>query len=732
MELGFKSIKQKLRISFLTLIFLSASGGLLSYLLLSRVTDYQETRSQTYSLLVGLSNARKAEKDFILYDRKNVGFLETGNSQNISTFHDNLATINSILGEIRNDAIIKELNLEYEVKSIGKSIKSYQDNFAELVRAYHKRGFKDHGLEGSMREYVHNLQQCYSAEEKVYAFSLRRHEKDFIVRKDEKYVDRLFATAEEFKGFVLAKSLPHMTDDYVYQTVNAIDAYKNQFHKIIKLEREIGVDGDSGIRGRLKAKAGEVEPKIDFVFNTITAKSEQLKYNATLVLIGSFILIFIFGLVFSLILSSAISKPIILLDRVTQKVMEGDEDTQIEKQLDNIRLKDEIGSLASNFRKMIYNMKQNLALITEKNDKLELAAEEDEKRSWSIEGLAKFADIMKNHTDNLEKLSFEIISNLVKYTNSNQGGIFVVQHDDEGEEDDYLELKGCYAYNREKRRKIKLEYGEGLVGTAWRESDTIYLTDVPEDYIDITSGLGSANPNCILIVPIKSEFTVEGVLELAAFEPYQEHQIEFIQKLADRLAITITSVKMQERTTALLEDAKQMTEELRANEEEMRQNMEELQATQEEMNRGGVELNEKLDKFETRSHLLSKVVTHLFDGILLTNTDFEILHIDDYTAKKLGYLSEDLVKDSINYILKEGAGALEAIISEDPNYVINNRTAEFDSIFIDRYGEEISTRISIVNVGRKQDKHYAILIHKSQNTMQYETNSKLSKFTFVH
>ncbi len=218
--------------------------------------------------------------------------------------------------------------------------------------------------------------------------------------------------------------------------------------------------------------------------------------------------------------------------------------------------------------------------LTTMSTNLQEVAKADEKRNWATVGLAKFADILRSRDEKLESLTDTINSNLIKYLNANQGSIFVVN--DEGNES-FLELTASYAWDRKKHKKKEILLGEGLAGRCWQEAETIYLTDIPEDYITITSGLGEANPRSILLVPMKIEEKVFGIIEIASFNEIGKYQIEFVEKLAESIASTISNTKTNLQTAYLLEESKEMTEELRAQEEEMRQNMEEMQATQEEM-----------------------------------------------------------------------------------------------------------------------------------------------------
>jgi PAS domain-containing protein len=251
--------------------------------------------------------------------------------------------------------------------------------------------------------------------------------------------------------------------------------------------------------------------------------------------------------------------------------------------------------------------------------------ENEERRSWVNHGMAEFSDILRNNSHDLEALSYQVISNLVKYLNANQGGLFIVNNDDENQP--YLELAASYAYERRKYLQKRIEPGEGLVGACYQEGQTIYMNDVPDGYIHITSGIGMANPKVLAIVPLKMNDTIYGIFEIASFQNIEPYQIDFLEKIGITTASTISTVKINQHTAKLLEQSQLQAQMLSEQEEEMRQNMEEMQATQEEMVR-------KNNESEYAEKQLNKALVEMQEvQDALKNEKFEIQSIMDAVDK---------------------------------------------------------------------------------------------------
>jgi PAS domain S-box-containing protein len=345
-------------------------------------------------------------------------------------------------------------------------------------------------------------------------------------------------------------------------------------------------------------------------------------------------------------------------------------------------------------------------------DKLQQNAEEDRRRNWSTTGLAQIGEILRATNTSTTELYDNIIRFIVKYTKSNQGGLFILNDDDENKQ--FLELLGCYAFERKKFLTKKVDVGSGLVGQCYLEGQSIYLLEVPAEYVNITSGLGGTNPNAVLLVPLKVNEKVYGVLELASFRKYQDYEIELVEKLAETIAATISSVKVNETTRMLLERTQQQAEEMKSQEEEIRQNMEELEATQEEMRRKQTILEKELEQSQAQAQALKgqekklkesqdtlqAIVDNIPRAIFWKDKDLRFIGCNRIFASIAGLSvpSEIIGKTDFDMVWSAQADAYR----KDDLEVMRSRKAKLDieEVNVNSVGEEswvLTSKVPIVN-----------------------------------
>ncbi|MFW5761255.1 MAG: GAF domain-containing protein, partial [Cyclobacteriaceae bacterium] len=194
------------------------------------------------------------------------------------------------------------------------------------------------------------------------------------------------------------------------------------------------------------------------------------------------------------------------------------------------------GDLNSDFRPGSDKDVLGKALL-QMRDKLKAIADEDQKNNWSSRGITLFADMVRKHFDTMEDFSAIAISQLVKYIDAKLGMLYI--KNDEDAEHMVLELTGCYTYDRNKFLENTIEPGIGYTGQVFLEKETVYITDLPEDYVKIGSSLGETPPRSLLVVPMIANDAIEGVLEIASLKKYEQYQIAFVEKVAEIFATHI-------------------------------------------------------------------------------------------------------------------------------------------------------------------------------------------------
>ena len=188
---------------------------------------------------------------------------------------------------------------------------------------------------------------------------------------------------------------------------------------------------------------------------------------------------------------------------------------------------------------------------------------------WTTNGLNKFAEILRQDTSHFEEFGANVISNLVKYVDVNQGALFFLDETEDGQEK-YLEQIAAYAYGQSRKIKNRMPLGENLLGASVREKYTIYRTEIPQDYTFITSGLGGAPPKSLLIVPLKLNNEVFGAIELASFYEISKVKIDFVEEIAESISYTLSITKNTIKTNKMAREWERQSEAYIANEQHLR------------------------------------------------------------------------------------------------------------------------------------------------------------------
>ena len=568
---------------------------------------------------------RKYEKDFLLKETSNTEFYKTENSVLLDSLYSTLKEVESEILFLKEDGVISNLGLFQNVTLIENAFEDYRHNFDLLKTQIIQKGFKDYGLVGQMRAQIHSVEGIVEEQNNLQysklMLTLRRHEKDYLLRKDIKYRDRFDKVVDEF-----TTELDVSRSQDASTIAEYLRNYQDIFHRVIEKDVIIGLKEDRGLMNSLNESIVRIEKNLAIVYASIYENSKRKISKATLML---FLLIGFFSvtiLVFIYRDSKYIVNSINSLRQYINHLGKGELPEKIE-----VVNTDEISDMKGSINELTKNLKQtrdfvievgngnfkeeinvfngegelgsNLILMRKKLLQVQSEREqqqiESERRIWNNEGIGLFADILRSNNSNIEDLSFEIIKNLVQYLNANQGGVFIRNEEDKS--DVYFNLTAAYAYDRKKFLEKRVSLGEGMLGTCAIEAKTIYMTEIPNHYIEITSGLGSANPKSLLIVPLKREEEVLGMIEIASFNKLEKYEIEFVEKIAENVASQLYFVQMNIKTNTLLEETKRQAEEMLTQEEEMRQNMEELTVTQERLANREEELLREIEELKIKN-----------------------------------------------------------------------------------------------------------------------------------
>lgn len=214
-------------------------------------------------------------------------------------------------------------------------------------------------------------------------------------------------------------------------------------------------------------------------------------------------------------------------------------------------------------------------------------------KNWLNSNLKEFGITANKSKEDITTLTRATLIFFNKSIGAQIGTILLLNDTDP--DDIFLEnVMAAEIQGNEIRRRIKP--GEGLVGACFNQGESKLLKVIPPDYIKISSGLGSAPPKNLLLVPIKLEDKVLGVVELSSFTEFLPHYIELVENVIESLASTLFIMKTNQITQVLLHQTREQTEQLQAQEEEMRQNMEELEATTESYKRRELELEARIEQ----------------------------------------------------------------------------------------------------------------------------------------
>jgi hypothetical protein len=218
--------------------------------------------------------------------------------------------------------------------------------------------------------------------------------------------------------------------------------------------------------------------------------------------------------------------------------------------------------------------------------------EKEKIQNWINTGLAKINNILSTDKSDFAVLCSNVLTSIVKYMDVKLGALYVISDDDSHT----LQMVANFGASKQLSDNNRfIEMGSGLVGATYIDNQLQVLSNIPENYYKINSGLGNSAPRNMLLAPLSTDEAVVGVLELARFDEFKPEELEFIKKIAYSIASNLNTVRMNERNVNLIQQFQEQREEIQEKEEQMRENLHELEYLREQYEKLKAE-NDELKK----------------------------------------------------------------------------------------------------------------------------------------
>jgi signal transduction histidine kinase/HAMP domain-containing protein/ActR/RegA family two-component response regulator len=340
-------------------------------------------------------------------------------------------------------------------------------------------------------------------------------------------------------------------------TVNAMVDQLNRFaSEVTRVAREVGVEGKLGGQAQSAEVAG--------VWKNLTDDVNQLAANLT--------------------------NQVRAIAEVATAVTEGDLTRQV-----GVEASGEVSALKDKLNEMIRNLRETTRKNIEQN--------------WLKTNLERFSRMLQGQRD-LETVSNMILAELTPLVTAQHGVFYTLASFGEGGEP-ALTFQAGYGYKERKHLANHFRLGEGLVGQCAQEKQRILLTNVPDDYIMISSGLGESRPLNIIVLPILFEGTVRAVVELASFNPFSAIHQEFLDQLTETIGLVLNTIEANTLTENLLKQAQSQAEELRARQAELRRCNDDLATEAKRLAEQNVEVERKNQEIELAKQLVEEKAEQL-------------------------------------------------------------------------------------------------------------------------
>lgn len=287
---------------------ISAFGAILSICLMTiflfinavnkskKFEDYHSNLKTTRILLL---ETNKLKEDILIGNFNDSVFYSPASSGTEEKFEELNKKANKFISYLLQSKITTSYQLQWKINEINRCFSEYNKTYNELIYLYKLKGFKNYGLEGKMREYAHAIYDFPDKDIQLFCLKLRRHEKDFLLRKDLNYVHQFNLAVRSFIAFI--QESEHLTRKDKNFLINNLYYYSNNFKLLARIESKIGITGSSGylhdsklIFDKIAGLIEDMDNELRIIKEEHKAKLEKDTFILIMILISFLILTIIF------------------------------------------------------------------------------------------------------------------------------------------------------------------------------------------------------------------------------------------------------------------------------------------------------------------------------------------------------------------------------------------------------------------------------------------------------
>ncbi len=282
------SVKQKLYLLLTITLVVLLVTGIFAFKYLHKVNNLGEIHDKALEVEINVLKLRKNEKDFLVRDVINPKYFAEGDSKYLNSFRKNTSSLDSLIQELKSNELIQNPQIQTELDSIKSHKKLYESEFFRVSQKIRNKGFKDWGYIGEMRNAIHevdNIMVQTNASDPLHVslLTLRKHEKDYLLRMDPKYIQKFDDEISKF--FVLLKNNYSISRSDKSNMVMLVENYQNTFHRVTIEDKKIGRSENEGLMGDLRNAVHKVEPSVNKIIELIKVSTDQSISNAIYILV---------------------------------------------------------------------------------------------------------------------------------------------------------------------------------------------------------------------------------------------------------------------------------------------------------------------------------------------------------------------------------------------------------------------------------------------------------------